>query len=98
MLLAPPTSLSIQIYREIAPYFLINCYVVLFCFLKEAIIYFRQNKMDNCQATCWVVWSCHYPGNWPSVVTKALNIIWAVYRQAKELGQANEYMENHLRY
>ena len=47
---ASPTYLSIQIYREMAP-----CIAMLFSSLKEAIIFFRQNKMNECLATCWDV-------------------------------------------
>jgi len=64
--------------------------------LEEAIIYFGQNKMDDCLATCWDVCARatrHNSGNWPFLLTKAFYIISAVYRQAKEFGKANEYME-----
>ena len=73
-------------------------YPTQFCFalVKEAIIYFGQNKMDDCLATCWDVCARatrHNSGNWPFLLTKAFYIISAVYRQAKEFGKANEYME-----
>ena len=57
------------------------------------MIYFGQNKMDDCLAKCWDVCARNHSGIWPFILTKALYIIWAVYRQAKEFDQANEYMD-----
>ena len=69
---------------------------MLFSFLKEAIVDFGQNKMDDCLAKCWEVQAQamrHNSGNWPFLLTKAFYIISAVYRKAKEFDKADEYME-----
>ena len=71
-------------------------YVMLFSFLKDAIVDFGQNKMDDCLAKCWEVQAQamrHNSGNWPFLLTKAFYIISAVYRKAKEFDKADEYME-----
>lgn len=70
---------------------------LLFCNLvKEAIMQFGQNKMDDCMATCRGVCARATrlnSGNWPFLQTKAFYIMSAVYRQAKDFDLANEYME-----
>ena len=71
-------------------------YIMLLSFLKEAIVDFGQNKMDDCLAKCWEVQAQamrHNSGNWPFLLTKAFYIISAVYRKAKEFDKADEYME-----
>jgi len=70
---------------------------LLFCNLvKEAIMQFGQNKMDDCMATCRGVCARATrlnSGNWPFLQTKAFYIMSAVYRQGKDFDLANEYME-----
>ena len=79
-------------------YFLLSpCILsILFCNLvKEAIMQFGQNKMDDCMTTCRDVCARatrYNSGNWPFLQTKAFYILSAVYRQAKEFDLANEYM------
>ena len=71
-------------------------HLMLFSFLKEAIVYYGQNKMEDCLAKCWEVQAQamhHNSGNWPFLLTKAFFIISAVYRKAKEFDKAEEYME-----
>ena len=71
-------------------------HLMLFSFLKEAIVDFGQNKMEDCLAKCWEVQAQamhHNSGNWPFLLTKAFYIISAVYRKAKEFDKAEEYME-----
>ena len=85
-------------YESLFIYLFIYLFICLFryCLLKEAIIYFGQNKMEDCLAACRDVCARatrHNSGNWPFLTAKAFYIISAVYRQAKEFEQAKEYME-----
>lgn len=70
--------------------------LVLTVRLEEAIMNFGQNKMDDCQAICQEICAaatCHNSGNWPFLLTKAFYIMSAIYRQARQFDQADEYME-----
>lgn len=71
-------------------------YLFRYCLLQEAIIYFGQNKMEDCLAACRDVCARamrHNSGNWLFLTAKAFYIISAVHRQAREFEQAKEYME-----
>lgn len=74
----------------------VSCNLHLICLLKEAKLYYIQNRREDCLATCRDV--CDRAnrlnsGNWPFLLTRALYITSAVHRQAKEFDKANEYME-----
>ncbi|XP_020616021.1 uncharacterized protein LOC110054035, partial [Orbicella faveolata] len=64
--------------------------------LKEAALYYTQDRKEDCLATCRDVCeraSRLNSGNWPFLLTRAFYIISALYRQTKEFDLAKEYIE-----
>lgn len=94
-----PFVINAAVERKHKPNYLyvtIHFSILFYNLVKEAIMQFGQNKMDDCMATCRDVCARatrYNSGNWPFLQTKAFYIMSAVYRQAKDFDLANEYME-----